>query len=656
MSGQRPLDPTVARRVTGLAAAASVALAAAMPLGHFWIAEQREAATMRAEARLLAREISGMVARNPDHWRFERVRIDALLAAEGAAGAPPGARRVLGRDGATVAETPARVTGLRTEVREPVFDAGRVVGQVQIVRPLQDTLAETAAVAAVAVALGLLAFASLRAVPLRLLRQALERATHLATHDPLTGLPNRALLRERLGRALAEARAGGGAVGVLLVDLDRFKPVNDVHGHQAGDRLLRDVAERLRRALRGTDFAARLGGDEFALVARFGSEGGEPRDAAARLAGRVVSALDAPLGLPGGVSAQVGCSVGVALSAAGDEPADALLGRADAAMYRAKAEGRNCFRFFEAGMDGRIRERAALAAELRDAVLADALEPHFQPLVDLGTGGLVGFEMLARWPHPRRGQVPPAEFVPIAEDTGLIGPMTERLLRRACRVATAWPAGVTLACNISPVQLRDRGLPGIVRAALAESGLPAGRLEVELTESALLEDFGLAREILGELKALGVRLSLDDFGTGYSSLRHLQALPIDKIKIDAGFVRSMADSAESRKIVAAVVGLGQSLGLPTVAEGVEDAAAAGLLAGLGCDVGQGWLFGRPVPEKEATALATAGPPARAAAPAAAAPAGETAAALAGCPPAPRGGGGGGCPSGKPARRADVARA
>ncbi len=606
MSGHRPLDPAVARRVTGFAAAASLALATALPLGHFWIAGQREAATMRAEARLLARGVSEMVARNPDHWRFERVRIAALLSAE-AADAPPGPRRVLDRNGATVAEALAEAPWPRVEVREPVYDAWRSAGEVRITRSLRGVLAETAWVAAAAVALGLLAFTSLRAVPLRLLRQALERATHLATHDPLTGLPNRALLREHLGRALAEAREGGGTVAALIVDLDRFKPVNDAHGHQAGDRLLRAVAERLRRVLRGTYFAARLGGDEFAVVARFEAGGEEPREAAARLAGRVVSALDAPFELAGGVSAQVGCSVGVAFAAGAEEGAEALLDRADAAMYRAKAEGRGCFRFFEAGMDERIRERAALASELRAALTADALEPHFQPLVDLGTGRLVGFEMLARWPHPRRGQVPPAEFVPIAEDTGLIGPMTERLLRRACRAATAWPAGVTLACNISPVQLRDRGLPAIVRAALAESGLPPGRLEIELTESALLDDFGLAREILGELKALGVRLSLDDFGTGYSSLRHLQALPIDKIKIDAGFVRSMAESAESRKIVAAVVGLGQSLGLPTVAEGVEDAAAAGLLAGLGCNVGQGWLFGRAMPEGEATALAGGGP-------------------------------------------------
>ncbi|GAA0573603.1 hypothetical protein GCM10009416_10340 [Craurococcus roseus] len=602
MSGQRPLDPAVARRVTGLAAATSLALATAMPVGHFWIARQREAATMRAEAKLLAQNVSAMVARNPDHWRFERVRIAALLVAD-AAGAPPGPRRVLDRHGATVAEAPAEVPGPRLEVREPVFDAGRAVGEVRIARSLRGVLAEAGFVAAVAAVFGLLAFASLRAVPLRLLRQALERANHLATHDPLTGLPNRARMREGLGRALAEARQGGETVAVLLVDLDRFKPVNDVHGHHAGDRLLRGVAERLRAALRGTDGAARLGGDEFALVARFEAGGAAPREAAARLAGRVVSALETPFDLAGVGAVQVGCSVGVALAAPGDEEeVEALIGRADAAMYRAKAEGRGCFRFFEPGMDERIRERAALATDLRAAVLADALEPHFQPLVDLGTGRLVGFEMLARWTHPLRGQVSPAEFVPIAEDTGLIGPMTERLLRRACLAAAEWPEGVTLACNISPLQLRDRGLPGIVRAALAESRLPPGRLEIELTESALLDDFGLARDILGELKALGVRLALDDFGTGYSSLRHLQALPIDKIKIDAGFVRSMAESAESRKIVAAVVGLGQSLGLPTVAEGVEDAASAHLLAGLGCTVGQGWLFGRAVPGGEAAEL------------------------------------------------------
>jgi len=258
-------------------------------------------------------------------------------------------------------------------------------------------------------------------------------------------------------------------------------------------------------------------------------------------------------------------------------------------------------------MDTRLRDRATLEAELRVALRRDELEPFFQPLIALPTGRLVGFEMLARWPHPQRGLVPPTEFVPIAEDAGLIGQMTERLLHRACHAARDWPADVTLAVNVSPVQLRDRQLPRMIQAALEATGLPPAQLEIELTESALLADFALARSILDELKALGVRLSLDDFGTGYSSLRHLQMLPIDKIKIDSSFVRAMGADADSRKIVAAVVGLGHSLGLPTVAEGVEDVAAAIAVAELGCDIGQGYLFGKALPVAQATALAQSSP-------------------------------------------------
>ena len=445
--------------------------------------------------------------------------------------------------------------------------------------------------------------------------RAETRAAHLAHHDPLTGLANRRRLAEELAAALARARREGGGVALLLVDLDRFKPVNDLHGHAAGDELLCQVAGRLRAAVRETDAVARLGGDEFALVAHCarpvpGADGGDAGTAegagedAARLARRVVAALERPFALGGGALAvQVGCSVGVALAPGDGDAAAALLHHADLAMYRAKAEGRGRFRFFEPEMDALVRERASLEADLRLAVARDELVPHFQPLVALDTGRVVGFEMLARWPHPERGMVPPTEFIPVAEDGGLIGALTEKLLRRACRAATAWPEAVSLAVNVSPVQLRDRALPGLVRAALAETGLAARRLEVELTESALVADFDLARDVVAELKSLGVRVALDDFGTGYSSLKHLQALPFDKLKIDAGFVRAMATDPDSRKIVAAVVGLGHSLGMPTVAEGIEEAGAAGALRGLGCDLGQGYLFGRPVAEDEAAALA-----------------------------------------------------
>jgi diguanylate cyclase (GGDEF)-like protein len=402
----------------------------------------------------------------------------------------------------------------------------------------------------------------------------------------------------------------------MFLDLDRFKLINDTFGHAVGDRLLREFADRLTGCVRREDAVAalapdadppalaRLGGDEFTVLLTDLTGLGD----AAKVAERILAAMAAPFEL-GEHRVSVATSIGIALFPDDGADADALLKRADTAMYRAKAEGRGCFRFFEPEMDEEVRRRVELEAELRQAVLRDELVPHFQPLVALGPDGagarLVGFEMLARWPHASRGTVPPAEFIPLAEDTGLIAPMTERLLRRACSAAAAWPSELTLAVNVSPVQLRDRALPGVVRHALAESGLPASRLELELTESALVENLDLAREVVGELKAAGVRLALDDFGTGYSSLRHLQALPFDKIKVDAGFVRSMVGNPESGKIVAAVIGLGHSLGLPTVAEGVEDASTAETLAAMGCDIGQGWLFGRPMPEAEATALAIA---------------------------------------------------
>ena len=444
------------------------------------------------------------------------------------------------------------------------------------------------------------------------LRQALAYTEAVARTDALTGLPNRRRLYEELRAMLARAERSGHGTALLLLDLDRFKAVNDVHGHPAGDQLLQLVAARLRGFARANDLIARLGGDEFALVASLDPLGQRSlhNEAAAQIARRVVTALEVPFKLANGTTVQIGASVGVALAQSlsqslaqlGDESADALVGRADMALYRAKADGRGCFRFFEPYMDDHIQARASLEAELRQAIADDLIIPHFQPLVAMGTERLVGFEMLARWPHPARGMVPPAEFVPIAEDTGLLGPMTERLLRRACRVAMTWPPDVLLACNVSPLQLRDRGFPAMVRAALDESGLPPHRLELEITESALVGDLDLARDLLNELKALGVRLALDDFGTGYSSLRHLNMLPFDKLKIDAGFVGAMLHNVESRKIVAAVVGLGHSLGLITVAEGVEEPETAAMLRDLGCDIGQGWLFGRPGPAEAASAL------------------------------------------------------
>ncbi len=427
------------------------------------------------------------------------------------------------------------------------------------------------------------------------LKKALEQTETVARTDALTGLPNRRQFYDDLQVILADVADRDNSYALLLIDLDRFKAANDAYGHPAGDEVLQRVSARLRAIVRHEDVVTRLGGDEFAILMVLDSTV-ERRSSAdpAQVAKRVVNALREPFPSKEGAAVQIGASIGIAIAQRGCGGASDLIHRADVALFRAKAEGRGCFRFFEQSMDDRVQSRARLEGELRQAIAEDAIIPHFQPLVDLATGRMIGVEMLARWPHPTRGLVPPAEFIPVAEDLGLIGSMTDRLLRQACRAAANWPVQITLACNLSPLQLLDPGLPGIVKAILDDTRFPAGRLELEITESALVGDVALARSLLVDLKVLGVRLALDDFGTGYSSLRHLQMLPFDKLKIDASFVGAMTSDKESDKIVSAVVGLGHSLGLLVVAEGIETAETAALLRNLGCDIGQGWLFGRPV--------------------------------------------------------------
>ncbi len=428
----------------------------------------------------------------------------------------------------------------------------------------------------------------------RRLRGALAEAAAVARTDALTGLPNRNRFYEDLETALAAGRRANLEHALLLIDLDRFKAANDAHGHPAGDELLRLAAGRLRHVLRDEGKIARVGGDEFALVVRCNAAGPDrPQVEAEDVGDRIVRALGASFALPGGAVVQIGASVGIGMSRAGDTCVDDLMHRADIALDRAKTDGRGRVRLFEDGMDAHVRARTLLERDLRHAVAAGAIVPYFQPLVDIRTGRVIGVEMLARWPSQTRGMVSPVEFIPIAEDLGLIGAMTEHLLRRACRAAAAWPDHVGMACNVSPIQLRDPNLPAMIQTILAETGFPASRLEIEVTESALVGDLALARALLDQIKVLGVRLALDDFGTGYSSLRHLQTLPFDKIKVDKSFVAAMGQDPESVKIVSAVLGLGRSLGLTTVAEGVETEATARFLRDLGCDIGQGWLFGRP---------------------------------------------------------------
>jgi diguanylate cyclase (GGDEF)-like protein/PAS domain S-box-containing protein len=425
-------------------------------------------------------------------------------------------------------------------------------------------------------------------------RRAEERMRHQALHDELTGLPNRNLLQDRLRQALAHARRGGWQVGVLLLDLDDFKDVNDTLGHPAGDRLLRAIAERLAGVIRASDTLARLGGDEFAIVQP--GPGCSP-DGAAELARRLIGALEAPLSLDG-QELRVGASVGVAIAPGDGEDADELVRRADLALYRAKTDGRGRHQFFEAALDAAVQARKRLESELRRAVARGEFVLHYQPQLDLATGGPAGVEALVRWRHPERGLVGPAEFVPLAETCGLIGPLGAWVLDEACRQARDWErrgSPTRVAVNLSPAQLRQAGgVPRAVDEALRRHGLDARWLELEITESVLLDrSDGTTDRALQELAARGVRLALDDFGTGYSSLSHLRRLPVATIKVDRSFVRGIGRDQDDEALVRAIVALGRNLGKRVVAEGVESQAQLALLRQLGCDAAQGFLLGRP---------------------------------------------------------------
>ncbi|MBL6457159.1 EAL domain-containing protein [Belnapia sp. T6] len=420
-------------------------------------------------------------------------------------------------------------------------------------------------------------------------RAAEERIAHLALHDPLTDLANRRLFRQRLQQALA-GLGQGERLALHCLDLDHFKGINDTLGHPIGDALLRQTALRLRGCLRQGDFIARIGGDEFAIIQAAPSDA----ETAAELAGRVAAALEEPYDIEGHHIA-AGTSIGIALSGEAGQTPDDLVRNADIALYRAKADGRGTFRFFERAMDEAVQRRQALKTALRAALERGELALQFQPLVALDSDAVTCCEALMRWRHPELGPVSPAEFIPIAEETGAIIRIGEWALRTACRAATTWPASVRVAVNLSPVQFRNPGLVQAVRRALAEAGLAPGRLELEITESVLLRDDEANLAVLRELRALGVRIVLDDFGTGFSSLGYLLRFPFDKMKLDRAFVAGLPDREQSIAIVRAVLGLGRSLGIPVAAEGVETGRQLDALRGYGCEEVQGYLFSRPVP-------------------------------------------------------------
>ena len=419
-------------------------------------------------------------------------------------------------------------------------------------------------------------------------KRAEAQIAHMAHHDALTSLPNRAAFNECIAATIEQTRDSSDGFAVLSVDVDRFKEVNDVFGHAVGDALLRELSSRMQAAAAGA-FIARLGGDEFMLIA---ADGPQPQQAA-MLADRLLACVTDEMEIHG-QRLRVGLSVGVAIFPTDGEDQQTLLANADAALYRAKAAGRGAVQFFEAHMDRQLREGRALQHDLRLAIERGELSLHYQPQARMA-GEVVGFEALVRWTHPTRGMIPPTRFIPVAEESGLIIPLGEWILREACREAASWPEKLQIAINLSPVQFRHGDLPGLVHSILLETGLSPNRLEFEITEGVLIDDFSRATSTLRRLKLLGVRIAMDDFGTGYSSLSYLQAFPFDKIKIDQSFISNLERSPQSATIVRAVIGLARGLNLPVVAEGVETEEQIAFLARESCDKVQGFIIGRPMP-------------------------------------------------------------
>jgi len=423
-------------------------------------------------------------------------------------------------------------------------------------------------------------------------RQAEVKIEHMAHHDALTDLANRALLNERLEQALTHFH-GEQMVAVHHLDLDQFKAVNDTFGHPAGDKLLKIVADRLRGLVRETDTIARMGGDEFVIVQAPIADPAE----ATRLAQEIIAWISEPYDLDG-QQAMVGTSIGIAVSPGDGDAPDKLLRHADLALYRAKANGRGTFRFFEPAMNEQMQSRRIMEQDLRKALPAGEFELYYQPVVNLESNEISGFEALIRWNHEEHGQVPPSTFIPLAEEIGFIVPLGEWIIREACLAAARWPEHLSVAVNISAAQFRGSSLMPVIVNALAASGLHPTRLEIEITETVLLQDREATLAVLHQLRTLGIRIAMDDFGTGYSSLTYLQSFPFDKIKIDRSFVKDITENAGSLYIVRAVAALANGMGMAATAEGVETAEQLDKIAAVGCTEMQGYLFSKPLPIQE----------------------------------------------------------
>jgi diguanylate cyclase (GGDEF)-like protein len=507
-----------------------------------------------------------------------------------------------------------RIDWRRRDVRDAVVILGILIAQfvlfdmgdlflkfVDLIKEYEEWGADDAVLMSFMLCLGLMVFSFRRlqdiAHEMKGRAAAERRAVKLARHDPLTDLPNRRLFTEKLDDALLRTTSEGCRTAVMMLDLDGFKAINDTYGHAAGDQTLVEVSKRMSAVMRADTLLARVGGDEFGVVLPNVSSLDDP----AGLARRIVTTMTEPF-MIGSTATTLGIGIGIAVAPDNGSDHDELVRRADLALYRAKAKGPSTVRFFEPDMDAHVEQRMRIERELRNALATQAIVPYYQPLISIAENRIIGFEALARWENEELGAVAPVVFIPIAEECGLIGELGDQLLRRACLDAAAWPADIKLAFNISPVQLRNESLGLRILAILGDTGFDPHRLEIEITESALVDNLEVAQRIIDQLRQAGIRIALDDFGTGYATLRQLQTLHLDKIKIDRSFVDRVISDNESRVIVRAILGLASGLGLATTAEGIEDAEQLAYLKANGCTEGQGYLFGKAITAQEAMAL------------------------------------------------------
>jgi diguanylate cyclase (GGDEF)-like protein len=606
MNGNEAEGGAMERFLMLFAVTVGLCIALSLPSIRFAVGFQSLQAILETEAEINARLATQIVNANPELWTVQEERLAALVERR-PADRTPEVRQVLGARGEIVASQADPLAAPVVEAAADIFDSGQAVGRMRVARSLRPLLIETGWVAALALALGFGVYLALKLLPLRALAEANRKLRQLANYDSLTGLPNRALFRDRLGQAMVRARRSQRRMALMFIDLDRFKDVNDTMGHAFGDRLLRHVATAIEHSLRATDTVshfdsddvsvARLGGDEFTVIL----EGIVDAGSAAVVAERILRALEAPYA-DNGREVFISASIGITLYPHDEVDIEELIRHADTAMYKSKEKGRNAYTFYSGDLNAALDERMGVLADLHHALDKEQFVLHFQPKARLGDGRVTGVEALIRWRHPVRGLVPPDRFIPLLEETGLIVPVGDWVIRHACETLAAWDRqglpGLSMAVNISARQLRSPDLLATLQRILGDTGIVPRRLELELTESMLVEDSEATGAVLSGIKSMGMPVAIDDFGTGQSSLSYLKRFNIDVLKIDRSFVRDIPGDLDDCAISEAVVALARALRLTVVAEGVETEAQAEFLRDIRCDSMQGYLLSRPLPAEE----------------------------------------------------------